>query len=118
MGLPGNIQYCGGEDNLCQYGTADGPLRSAAFANPIGIVRDANTGLMYVAENYAIRMLTDDQVIRVAGWKGGTQLVAGFDDGPLSASTFSDITDICTDAAGNVYVAERGNKCVGKIFFR
>ncbi|NLR62292.1 hypothetical protein HGH93_29645 [Chitinophaga polysaccharea] len=101
-----------------QYGTADGPLRSAAFANPIGIVRDANTGLMYVADNYAIRMLTDDQVIRVAGWKGGNQVVFGFDDGPLSASSFSEITAICTDAAGNVYVAERGNKCVRKIFFR
>lgn len=102
-----------------QYGYNDGPLRNAGFSQMAGIVRDPAAGVMYVADNNAVRMLTSDAVITVAGWKGGTAPPrAGYQDGTLNQALFSSIRSLFIDKEGNLYVVEQTNKTVRKIFFK
>ncbi|MBS0027544.1 IPT/TIG domain-containing protein [Chitinophaga sp. 22321] len=107
------LVYAGG-----QWGYNDGSLRSAGFAGMTGIVYDAAINGFYVADNHAIRIIKDDQVIRITGWKGGAAPVAAYTDGTLQQAAFSMINGIFLDAEGNLYVVERGNKSVRKIFFK
>lgn len=102
-----------------QYGYNDGPLLTAGFSGLTGIVSDRVAGVFYVADNNAIRMLTDDAVITVAGWKGGTAPPSGgYVDGTLNQAAFSNISSLFIDREGNVYIMERFNKAVRKIFFK
>jgi hypothetical protein len=102
-----------------QYGYNDGPLLTAGFSGLTGIVYDRAAGVFYVADNSAIRMLTDDAVVTVAGWKGGTAPPSGgYVDGTLNQAAFSNISGMFIDKEGNVYIMERFNKAVRKIFFK
>jgi hypothetical protein len=102
-----------------QSGYNDGPLKTAGFSGMTGIGIDNNTGLLYVADNNAIRMLTADRVITVTGWKGGTTPPrGGYADGTLSEALFSGINSLFVDAEGNIYLVERSNKTIRKIFFK
>ncbi len=85
--------YAGG-----QYGYGDGSLAGAQFSIISGMARNAVTGEMYVADNNAIRLITNDQVTRITGWKGGSNPVAGNDlTGALNhETTFNSINGICT----------------------
>ena len=129
----GSIFYVGDNDQLVfkvadankttyagsQYGYNDGPLRSAGFSVLTGVVSDPAAGVLYVADNNAIRMLTDDAVITVAGWKGGTTPPSGgYVDGTLNQAAFSNISSLFIDREGDVYIMERFNKAVRKIFFK
>jgi IPT/TIG domain len=102
-----------------QYGYNDGPLLTAGFSGLTSAVSDRAAGVLYVADNNAIRMLTDDAVITVAGWKGNTAPPSGgYVDGTLNKAMFSSISGMCIDKDGNVYVMERFTKAVRKIFFK
>ncbi|MBO9727300.1 MAG: IPT/TIG domain-containing protein [Chitinophaga sp.] len=102
-----------------QWGYNDGPLRMAGLSLLSGIVSDPVAGVMYIADNNAVRMVTDDAVITVAGWKGGTAPPrGGYQDGTLNQALFSSIRSICVDTEGNMYVVEQTNKTVRKIFFK
>ncbi|HEY9262533.1 IPT/TIG domain-containing protein [Chitinophaga sp.] len=102
-----------------QYGYNDGPLLSAGFSGLTGVVIDHSAGVLYVADNNAIRMLTADAVMTVTGWKGGTAPPSGgYVDGTLNQAAFSNINSLFIDSEGNVYIIERFNKAVRKIFFR
>lgn len=105
--------YAGG-----QYGYGDGSLTGAQFSIISGMARNAVTGEMYVADNNAIRLIANDQVTRITGWKGGSNPVSGNDDGTLNQATFNSINGICTDKEGNIYVVERFGKAVRKIILQ
>lgn len=53
-----------------QYGFIDGTPATVQFSGIIGMALSAVTGKMYIADNYAIRLIADDQVTRITGWKG------------------------------------------------
>lgn len=91
-------------------GFKDGDAASARFADPYGISVDGK-GNIVVADlnNNKVRKLSSGIVSTVAGTG------KGFLDGPGASAQLNQPTDVCTDAAGNIYVADLGNNCVRKI---
>jgi len=84
-------------------GHANGQGANATFNYPDGIVRDNNTGNLYVLElnNYDIRMIdTNYNVTTIAGQPG----VIGNVDGPGLSATFYAGCGITMDSHGNLYV--------------
>ncbi len=91
-------------------GYKDGDAAAARFADPYGITVDGS-GNILVADlnNHKVRKLAGGTVSTVAGTG------KGFLDGPGTSAQLSQPTDICTDAAGNIFVADLGNNCIRKI---
>jgi sugar lactone lactonase YvrE len=92
-------------------GFADGPVASAMFSEPHGVVVDGG-GRVYVADtsNHRIRMIYHDQVTTLAG--SGT---FGFADGPASDAMFFGPSGVAVDSSENVFVADQGNQRIRKI---
>jgi hypothetical protein len=94
-------------------GSADGTGAAARFSSPTGLAVDG-AGNVYVADtdNATIRRITAAGVVTtLAGTAGAT----GSADGTGAAARFSNPTDLATDGAGNVYVADRDNHTIRKI---
>lgn len=94
-------------------GDADGTGTAASFDLPFGITTDA-AGNVYVADrfNNLIRKITPTGVVStLAGMTG----IGGSMDGMGTAASFDGPIGMTTDAAGNVYVADRANHTIRKI---
>ncbi len=91
-------------------GFKDGDAGAARFADPYGIDVD-RSGNIIIAD------LTNNKVRKLAGAIVSTIAGAGkgFQDGPGAAAQLNQPTDVCTDADGNIYVADLGNNCIRKI---
>lgn len=93
-------------------GFLDGTGTAALFSSPMGIATDA-PGNIYVADafNSSIRKITTDgKVTTIAGT--GT---LGFVNGTAEVARFYAPSALVVDAAGNIYVADRGNNAIRKI---
>ncbi|MDR6339849.1 hypothetical protein HNQ91_002914 [Filimonas zeae] len=99
------------------YGFQDGTLTSALFGTPTGVVV-TDAGVLYVGDGNAIRMIADGMVTTLTGTQGGSTQVPGYQDGGFGNAKFSSISATCLDKDGNLYVAERNNKSIRKVFFR
>lgn len=110
----GKTTFAGGVND---YGFRDGTLTSALFGTPTGVVV-TDAGVLYVGDGNAIRMIADGMVTTVAGALGGTTQVPGYEDGGFDKAKFSSISAMCLDKDGNLYVAERNNKSIRKVFFK
>ncbi|SDR93293.1 NHL repeat-containing protein [Mucilaginibacter mallensis] len=93
-------------------GFFDGSGASALFANPQGVVTDAQ-GNVYVADgfNNRIRKITSTGVTTTYAGDGN----AGFLNGPAASAEFYAPQGIAIDAQGNLYVADLGNNVIRKI---
>jgi sugar lactone lactonase YvrE len=99
-------------------GYADGTGTTAKFGCVIGISLDA-AGNLYVADVgtteggtiVGIRKITPTGVVSTLA--GSTS--SGYADGTGTVAKFNSPEGIAVDAAGNVYVADRGNHCIRKI---
>jgi len=94
-------------------GAADGQGAAARFNAPFGIAVDLD-GNVYVADqvNSTIRKVTaDGMVTTIAGIAGDPGSTNGI--GP--AAQLSNPAGLAVDAAGNLYVADRGNSTIRKI---
>ena len=96
-------------------GYQDGPVTTAKFSHPEGILVDA-AGDLYVADgnntSNVIRKITlsTGLVSTVAGT--GTE---GYHDGPAATASFKNPYGMTMDASGNIYVADIGNNVIRKI---
>ncbi|MBS1586076.1 MAG: hypothetical protein JSS82_11095 [Bacteroidetes bacterium] len=91
----------------------NGPAVQAELNQPRGVATDAN-GNIYVADqsNHRIRKISAGVMSTIAG--NGTQGFSG-DGGAATLSQLNNPAGICTDAAGNIYIADVGNERVRKI---
>lgn len=85
------------------FGSADGSGAVASFRNPNGLTSDS-AGNLYVADNNTVRKITP---LGVVSTLAGTPGVAGGADGSAAAASFSNLSGIAVDRAGNVYAANR-----------
>ena len=98
--------------NKQPVGYLNGSLASAQFYGPRGLSFDA-AGNAYIADigNNTIRKITTAGV--VSTYAGNTS--AGYIDGAAANAEFYNPEGTTTDAAGNVYVADRTNNLIRKI---
>jgi sugar lactone lactonase YvrE len=94
-------------------GADDGIGAAARFSDPIGLAVDAG-GDVYVADSEVdtIRKITATAVVTTLAGQVG---ISGSADGIGAAARFNGPTGIATDAAGNVYVADRLNSTIRKV---
>ena len=94
-------------------GSTDTTVGTPSFNQPWGLATDA-TGNVYVADsiNYIIRKITPVGVVTTLAGTAGNY---GSSNGTGAAASFSNLTGITTDSAGNVYVADSGNNTIRKI---
>lgn len=93
-------------------GSSDGPAATASFDGPSGVCFDPS-GNMYVADrsNHKIRKITPGGTVSTLAGSGSV----GAADGPGATATFNYPVQVCTDAAGNVYVSDEYNNKIRKI---
>ena len=94
-------------------GSVDGAGSDARFLNPNNVSADT-TGNLYVADtfNHSIRKITPAGTVSTLA---GLAVIFGSADGTGGAARFNYPIGICTDAAGNVYMADTGNHIIRKI---
>lgn len=93
-------------------GSANGPIATATFNNPQGLVFDA-AGNLYVSEygNNVIRKITPDGI--VSTFVGGS--FSGNADGTGSQALFYNPSMMTIDASGIIYLCDVGNNKIRKI---
>jgi sugar lactone lactonase YvrE len=90
----------------------EGPLKTAAFNSPRGVVADA-AGNLYIADSFnnVIRKVSaTGTVTTLAG-----NATAGYANGTGPAASFYSPQSIAIDASGNLYVSDVGNNAIRKI---
>ncbi|MBB3054810.1 NHL repeat-containing protein [Mucilaginibacter gotjawali] len=103
-------------------GLVNGPALSAEFYAPNGQAFDAQ-GNLYVADfgNNVIRKITPAGVVStyagtgVAGYRNGAKDTANWKGTTDSLAVFNNPESVAVDAAGNVFVADRGNNVIREI---
>jgi len=94
-------------------GSTDATGCDARFGAPGGAAID-KAGNLYVADtgNQVIRKMTPDGVVTTLAGLAGER---GSTDGVGSEARFTDPSDVTVDGAGNVFVADTGNKTIRKV---
>jgi len=92
-------------------GTTDGDPKSARFSFPSGVAFDSKCNL-YVVDRVTVRRIDRRGKVTTLAGSAGQE---GSTDGTGSAALFRNPQAIAVDSAGNVYVADDGNKNIRKI---
>lgn len=94
-------------------GFADGPVATATFYQPTGLVFDP-AGNLYVSDSYTniIRKITPGGIVSTFA---GTANLNGKTDGTGAAARFNAPGYLMTDPSGNIYVADFNNNMIREI---
>jgi sugar lactone lactonase YvrE len=115
--LPGALeQPSGGQivliaGDVGAAGGVDGPIAVARFTALAGVTVDGR-GNVYVSDGHAVRKISTDGVVTTVA---GLASEWGDADGAGATARFNSPQGLATDAAGNVYVADRDNQSIRKI---
>jgi hypothetical protein len=95
------------------FGSRDGSLAVARFAQPSGVVADRN-GNIFIADglNHIIRKISDGGVVSTFA---GSSLASGTSDGRGSNARFFKPRNLAMDTLGNIFVADTSNHSIRKI---
>lgn len=94
-------------------GYSDGAALQAEFDRPASVVLDAQGNLFVVDQNnQRIRQIDPTGKVTTLAGTGD----AGFQDGPLSQAQFNDPFGIAIDASGLLYIGDRENHNIRRIF--
>lgn len=95
------------------YSGDGGPAGAAALNYPKGMAVDA-FGNLYIADtaNYRVRRVSGGMITTVAG--NGVNAFSG-DGGLATNASFSDVTSVVVDTAGNLYISDPDNRRIRKV---
>ncbi len=93
-------------------GLKDGRGDEAQFDGPIGVAVDQN-GNLFIADAYndCVRKITIEGVVTTIAGTG----LPGFKDGQATNAMFDTPCGVAVDTAGNIFVADTGNRAIRKI---
>ena len=100
-------------------GATNGPVAEATFRGPCGLVLSDDERYLYVAErdNNVIRVI--DLMMGIVGTYAGVVMVGqgkgGYQDGPATTAKFNGPSQIDSDDAKNLYMADRFNHVIRRI---
>lgn len=115
--LPGALEQSSGGQivliagDVGAAGGVDGPIAVARFTALAGITVDGR-GNVYVSDGNSVRKTSTDGVVTTVA---GLASEWGDADGAGATARFNSPQGLATDAAGNVYVADRDNQEIRKI---
>jgi len=107
----GEVSLLAGSNNK-ERGLTDGKGTKARFTTPLDVVVHPQTGDIYVVDANRIRKITPQGEVSTFAGAGNNE--PGTTDGTPSATRFNYLAGIDIDAAGNIYVADRGNNRIRK----
>jgi trimeric autotransporter adhesin len=115
VAVNGVITTAAGNGNY-EYTGDGGAATSASLRYPVAVGFDG-AGNLYIADslNHSVRKVTPNGVITTVAGNGTAGL--GAEGAPPVGSTLSSPSGILVDAAGDVYVADSGNRRVRKLVF-
>jgi uncharacterized protein (TIGR03437 family) len=101
-------------NGVSSYSGDGGPAIQATLDNPVYVATDFFGNLFIVDQNNnRVRQVDSNGIITtLAG--NGTADYSG-DGGPATEATLNSPTGVCTDASGNLFIADEGNYVVRKV---
>jgi len=113
LNTDGSVVTIAGNGKIGNSGNGD-PATDATFKHPTGIAVD-DSGNVYIADanNNCIRKVNSKGIISIFAGTGATGYSG--DKGTATTATLNYPNSVCTDALGNVYIADEGNNCIRKV---
>jgi len=111
----GIISTIAGTPGTYGYSGDGGPATAAQLGFPNGMVFDAS-GNLYFADpgKHVIRKISTSGIITTVAGIGGSTGFSG-DGGQATSAKLNAPTDVCIDASGNLYIADRDNHAIRKV---
>ena len=112
----GIISTVAGKTSFVHYAGDGGPASNASLYSPSGVALDA-TGNCYIADggNNRIRRVDTNGIITTVAGNGG--LGYSGDGGAATNASFWGPASVTLDAAGNLFITDRGNNRIRKVHF-
>ncbi|NSL90867.1 hypothetical protein ECE50_028850 [Chitinophaga sp. Mgbs1] len=108
--------------NSSETGFVDGQGGQVLMGSPIEVTYDPVTGNIIVIDNMlmAVRSITPGGLVTTITGAAGTRELfkMGYVNGTLNEALFRHMGGVCVDKSGTIYVSEKTNKAIRKIFMK